>query len=404
MAYRKINSASMRKNNARMVLDMIRASDGISRKELAQQIGLTTATITNIVSHLIEAGYIREGGAVESNTSGRRQIQLSINPGACNVIGIELSASKIICILADFATNILCRRQVPIPEGLGRDAVIDKMVGLIDGVIVTAGVCSESVRGVGLSTPGPYNLDAGIMLNPPNLKGWENTPIRDIIEKKTGFPVIFEHHMAAAGFCEVRLGDAKTSKCMFLCAVLEIGVAGSLLIDGKIFHGFRNGSGEIGHMIIDQNGPLCHCGNYGCLEPVAESRALVNAVKMQLKADAALREKYGIGDADAIDLAYIIRHAERGEEIFHAELVKSARYIAIALSNIINIISPDTIVLTGKLPYYSKLYVEEVRKYIHGRVYPKHNTDVKIYASKFGENIGAMGGVAMILDRISKSI
>ena len=116
MAINRINHASMRSNNSKAVLDAIRFSDGISRKALASQIGLTAAAITNIVNALLEEGYIVEKGELQSNASGRRQIELAINPAFCYEIGVELSASKIICLLADFPRIFLPKRSSRSPR------------------------------------------------------------------------------------------------------------------------------------------------------------------------------------------------------------------------------------------------------------------------------------------------
>lgn len=404
MAINRINHASMRSNNSKAVLDAIRFSDGISRKALASQIGLTAAAITNIVNALLEEGYIVEKGELQSNASGRRQIELAINPAFCYEIGVELSASKIICLLADFSTHILAKKIVPISKEASVDAIVGLITSTIDNVIRDSGVSRDAVRGIGLATPGPYDLNAGTMINPPNLKSFSNIPIRDIIQQKTGFPVEFEHHMAAAGFCEAWMGDAKDSKCMFLCSVLDVGIAGSALIDGKIFHGFCNGSGEIGHMIIEPNGELCTCGNRGCLEPLADARALIHRVRQAVQQEASVLERLGVDSADAITLDLIIERGEAGDPLCELELKKCAQYVAIALSNIIMILSPDTIVLSGDLPDKSALYVHEIIQYIRNRPYPSHNRKIKIYNTRFKRDISALGGIAIVLNEISEKL
>lgn len=404
MGLKKINSVKMKQNNIKVVLDTIRFSEEISRKDLADKIGLTPASITNITNYLIEQKYLMETGKEESSGGGRKPILLSINERACYIIGIDLSASKIICILTDFKANILARKTEKVSQNDEAEHIIDQITGLIDTVIEEAGTERGEVKGIGLATPGPSDLEKGIMINPPNLTKFKNYPIRDVIEKKTGIPVVFEHHTAAAGYCEAWLGRARRSKCMVLCSVLDIGIAGSIFIDGKVFHGFQNTSGEIGHMIIDQNGPKCACGNYGCLEPMADARALLNAVKMRLKTDASLSREYGIDDVDDLELDRIVREAENGNELFASELRKCARYVGIALCNIIMILSPDTIVLAGDMPDKSNLYVEEVKRFIKARAYPLHSRDIHIYSTQYRQNVGALGAVVLVLDQISKGM
>lgn len=402
MVSKKINSTKMKQNNAKIVLDSIRFAEQISRKELAEMIGLTPATITNIVNDLLHKKYIKEIGEDESTGGGRRPILLSINENACRVLGVELAASKITCVLTDFHAKILCSKLTDIDPNSETDVIVQQMVDAIDEVMKEAGVSKEQIGGIGLATVGPCDVEQGIMINPPNLAAFRNYPIKKVMEERTGLPIVYEHHTVSAGFCEVWLGKAKKSKCTVLCSVLEIGIACSIFIDGKIFHGFRNASGEIGHMIIDRNGPKCACGNYGCLEPMADARALVNRVKKKLKANPKLCKEYEIEDVDTINLDYIVKHEQ--EPVFREELEKCAQYVGIALCNVIMILSPDTIVLAGDLPDKSSLYVEEVIKFIRMREYPQSSKEIHIYSTEFKENVGALGGVALVLDAISKAI
>ena len=399
---KKINSIRMRQNNEKVVLDSIRFNEGISRKDLAERIGLTPATITNIVNNLKEKGYIREVGENASVGGGRRTVRLSINGSACCVVGIELAASKITCVLTDFRAKMLCSKVVEIDQNAETEIIINQMTDAMDKVIMEAGITRDQIRGIGVSTPGPCDVKEGVMINPPNLVAFRNYPIKKVMEERTGLPVIYEHHTVAAGFCEVWLGKAKTSKCMVLCSVLDIGIACSIFINGKVHHGFHNTSGEIGHMIIDRNGQKCTCGNYGCLEPMADARALVNQVKSRLKADPKLCREYGIDDVDEIDLDYVIDHEQ--EDVFREEIIRCAQYVGIALCNVIMILSPDTIVLAGDISDRSMLYVEEIKNFVKQRAYPRHSSDIQIYSTEYKGHVGALGGVALVLDAISTGI
>lgn len=405
MAFEKINSANMRKNNYKAVLDIVRFSSGISRKAIAQKIGLTGATITNIVADLIKEGYVREIGEVKSTSGGRKEIMLAINPGMCYAIGVELSASVINCVLTDFAAQILVQKVVKIKYIVqDRDAIIDSLIQTIEDVIQEAGIPRKKIRGIGLSTPGPCDTNNGVLINPPNLQCLWDTPIRDIVCDRVKIPVLFEHHMNAAVLCEQWLGRACDSECMFLCAVLETGVAGGMLIDGKLHRGFKNTAGEIGHMCVDSNGPKCVCGNYGCLEPLAQGRALMDSIKTQFSENPVLMEKYGISDIEEIDIDFVINHAEKGDTLFRNEVLLRAGYVGRALCNITSVISPDTIVLMGELADKSPLYVDAVARCIHEHAYPSHMHHIHVYATEFKRFVCALGGVAMVLGGIYEDL
>lgn len=403
MASGTMNSARMKENNIQLVFDAIRENEYISRKDLAKKLGLTSATVTNITSHLLRKNYLLESGLEKSN-GGRKPIILSINPTAYYVIGVELSSVSIHCVMTDFKARIIQQKQTDFCAAEGKEAIIDKLIATIEAIIAENGLQKEKIAGIGLVTPGPCDFDKGLMVNPPHLTGWHNVPIRDIVESRVGIPVSFEKQTAAAAMCEYWFGEAKHSKVLFLCSILSVGIGSSLLIDGKVFHGFYNSAGEIGHMMIDMNGPRCACGNYGCLETLADGRALVNAVKKKLKTEPDMCERYGVANIEKLTPAEVCARAEAGEKIFMEALLNCARYVGMALSNIVVTISPDTIILAGDIADSSPLFRQEVKRYIYNRAYLEHNNDIKIYNSKFQENLDSVGGVALVFERIFKNM
>ncbi|MDR0518666.1 MAG: ROK family transcriptional regulator [Clostridiales Family XIII bacterium] len=398
---KRIDSARMKRNNTRLVFDLIREGESVSRKDLAEKTGLTSPSITNIANELIEQNYIVESGHEESN-GGRKAALLSLNPNAGNIIGVSLTATAIYIVITDFKARLLDEMHIDMGDAPAQDAVIEKIVSSIKSIMDGQGVAKEQIHGIGLVTPGPIDVENGLIINPPNLTGWHDVPLKAIVGEQIGIPVEFEKETAASALCENWFGKAKASKVLVACGVYHTGIGASVVIDGKVFHGYGNSAGEIGHMVVDINGRQCACGNYGCLETVADGRSLLRRVKSKLKTDDAIRRECGIADVDALTLREILDRAESGEEAFRVELLTCARYVAIALSNLIVSVGPDTIVLTGDIPDYSPTFVDSVRQYIHGRPYPGHSQDIDIYSPALKRNTEAMGGVALVYRRIFK--
>ncbi len=402
MAAENINSARMKENNIQLVFNAIRENGAISRKDLAKKLGLTSATVTNIVSRLLEENYLVESG-LEESSGGRKPIILSLNQSAYAIIGLELSSVRLNCVMTDFKANVVLEEHVEINPFAGKEAIIEEMIHTLQTIISISGIKKERILGIGLITPGPCDFEKDLIINPPNLPGWHNVPLRQIVQERLNIRVEFEKETAAAALCEYWFGQAKESKCLFLCSVMQSGIGSSMLIDGELFHGYRGGAGEIGHMMVDMDGPQCACGNFGCLEALADGKALVASTAKKLKADGSLRKKYGIENPEMLGMAEICARADEGEAFFMEEVIACAKYVGIALCNIIVAISPDTIVLTGGLPDRSRLFVQELKRFIYNRAYPEHNNAIKIYHSSFGQNIDALGGAALVLERIFKS-
>ena len=399
---KRINSANMKTSNLRLVFDLIREEGIVSRKDIAKKTGLTSPSVTNLVGELLEKEYIVESGFEESN-GGRKAVSLSLNPSKMYIMGINFMPDYIDLIVTDFKANIIQEMHVKLKAETEQKALIRKIAESIISIIKSAGLKKEQVVGIGLVTPGPCDVEKGLVVNPPNLIGWHNVPLKAIIEKKVGILVEFEKETAASALCEYWFGQAKKSEVLLACGVYHTGVGSSVMINGKVLHGFHSSSGEIGHMCVDPNGPKCACGNYGCLETYADGRALLRRVRAQLKNDSRLRKQFGIKDADAITLEEVLEFAENGENVFAEQLLICAQYVAVAIGNAVVSVGPDTIVLTGDIPNNSQKFVEIIKRYIHTRPYPGYSMDINIYRSDLKHNIETLGGVALVYERIFKT-
>ena len=399
MGYRNVNSGVMKKANQKVVLNTIRKNEPISRRDVAKKAGLTSATITNIVNDLLEQKYLIVKGK-DTSYGGRKPILLGINAKAGYIIGLELKISEIICLLTDFKANLVNEIIVKVDFLNGKEFVINKVIETIEKIIVESNISKNVVKGIGIVSSGPYNQKKGIMLNPPNYPGWINVPIKDIIEKAVGVPVYFERETPAAALGEYWFGNAGISNSLFLINVFRVGIGGGLVINGDVYHGFKDGAGEIGHICVDINGYKCACGCYGCLEAVADGAAAVREVKKKLKDDTRALEEYNIDSLDEIDFSFVINKAQEGDSFCVEAIKKCAMYMGIAIGNVISLFSPDTIVLSGEFSNMSNIFTEEIKKLVRNRVYPKHNKEVNIYTSLLGKRNGAFGGVAVVFDQL----
>ncbi|MCE5188565.1 MAG: ROK family transcriptional regulator [Eubacteriales bacterium] len=401
MSIRNINNEIMKENNSKLVMDVIRHTKDISRTELAKKIGMTQASLTNIVNDLIQKGFLVETGEAESN-GGRRPILLNINSTAGYVVGINLKATELCCIVTDFSANILICEYEPVEITRGVDAILEQVIGMANRCIAASGVKKDDILGVGLVSAGPYDYESGVMINPPNFMGWDNVRIKEIVSSALDLPVSFEKETPAAALAEYWFGDASRSRSLFLISIFDVGIGGSLVLDGRVYHGFKGGAAEIGHMTIDPTGKQCACGNFGCLETMADGRATTEHYRRALKLDHLEMQKLGITDVSGADLNFLIQRAQEGDDLCVRELERSANYIGIALQNVIQMYSPDTIVLAGEFVDNSDLLSERIIRTVKARHYFKHMPEIRIYKSKLGDTIFPLGGVALVLQKYFK--
>lgn len=390
-----INNGKMKKINLKVVLNAIRQREPISRRELADLVGLTSSSITNIVSRLLNEGYAVETGSRESQV-GRKPIMLELNSSAGYAIGVELNTSKIICLLADFRAKKVAVRKCETPIHENKDRVIERIADLIDEVIVENKIPREKVMGIGLVSAGPYDRENGIMINPPNFPGWYNVPIKSSIEEITHLPTYFEKETVAAAIAESWFGGADETRSLFAINVYQVGIGGGIIIDGQVYHGFRDGAGDIGHMTVDPEGPRCSCGDYGCLESLASGLAVERIVKSEIERGYNSLLNTNNSKIESINLDSILRAAMDGDSLAKSAIEKAARYLSIAISNIINVYSPEMVVIGGDFANKCPHYVEAAISYARRRIYPPYGNEVKIVASSLGDEQGALGGVGVV--------
>lgn len=393
-----INSGAMKETNRRLLLQTIRAERRIPRRDLAIRTGLTPASVTNLVKELLDEGYLIEAGRGESR-SGPRPIYLEINPQWGFVIGVELTVTDIVCVMTDFSAHPLHRRQLSFDIEDGKDTVLDLLTDAIEALIATSGVARERLRGIGIVSAGPFRTATGEMLAPPNFPGWGRTPIKAIVEARTGLPVWFDKETQAAAFGEYWFGAARESRVLFVCNVFRVGIGGGILLDGKAYRGHLENAGNIGHTKVELDGEVCTCGERGCLETVADGRAAVRAVRARFAAHPEDFDGSGITGADQLDFAALVAAAERGVEPCREAVSRCAQYVGMALANVIRTLAPDAVALCGEFPDQSGWFVEQCLTGVASRHNPEQD-DVRIYHSALGPEIAALGGVAIVLDNL----
>ena len=396
MKYQNINSIRMKEINSRILLNNIRKYGPISRKDLMQYVGLTTGTITNITDELLKKGFILETGTGES-AGGRKPIMLEINPNAGYVLGVELNTTRISCVLTDFKPNILMQETIDIDLKEGKERTIDQIISFIEEIMDKHSIEREKVYGIGFISAGPYDHENGVILNPPNFSGWKNVPITGIIQERTGITTYLERDTAATGMAEYWFGKIDSPKCILGISLFDTGVGGGLIIDGKIFRGYMDAACEIGHIQMEKEG-LCACGNIGCLELVSNGQAALRYVKEDISAgkDTVLKNVKELTVSDAIQAA------EKDDMVSKNAIIKCAEYIGTAISNLLNTISPNIVIIGGDFALESNVLFENIKKKVRERDYPKSKESIDIRRTDFGIYSCAIGGVAVVFERLSR--
>lgn len=382
------NINAIKEKNRMTVLNLIRTRGLITKTDLAKETNSTLAGVGNIIKDLLELNLIAEYGFAES-TGGRKPIIYQLNANAYYAIGIKIGINTLQGVLINLEGLVVSERTLHLTT-TEVGYVVKEIVELVNEI--SEQVTDTKILGVGVSAPGPLNSEKGIIISPPNLDKWVNVPLKELLEEQINYPVYVQKDANAAAYAELYFGNARNSS-NFLYFMVEEGIGSGIIINHEIYHGFGFGAGEIGHTTIDVNGPLCSCGNYGCLEVIASGLALIDRAKGEMKK--------GYPSTLRLDgeltLEQIISASGAGDQLAQQLLQESARYVGIGLANQINILNPETVILGGSIIQSDPKVFETAKNVALARVFPLFANQVEIVPSKLGTNAEAIGGGTIVL-------
>lgn len=373
---------------ARM-LSFIRERGKISRGDLATEFSLDKKTVSGIVDELLEESLIVPVGFRES-LAGRRQELLSLSGGHSNFIGIDLGGTHIIGILADLRGRALDRVFFEIRPGLPVDIILDQMRTICRGLMGSS-KATAAVRSIGICAPGFMNPATGTSIVAENIPGWRDVGLRDIFEGWFDRPVLVEDSSRAYALAEKWLGEA-AGRPDFLLADLGYGIGLAIVVEGELYAGAGNKSGEIGHTIVAPDGPTCACGNRGCLETVASGRAISRDALAGIEAGRSrLLKDLTHGKAESVTAQDVSIAASMGDP-FSAELLGSAgSLVGLALANAVNLINPSLLILGGGLIGSNRIMEEAIAQALRANCMREIFEDLELRVSRLGIDGSALG-------------
>jgi glucokinase len=311
-----------------------------------------------------------------------------------SVVGIDLGGTKILSVCLDDSLEVVGRDYRETGASDGPEAVIRRMT---ESARAAAG--ARPVAAAGISTPGPVNLKRGVVTTPPNLPGWRDVALADLISRNLGVPAWIENDANAAALAEHRLGAGRGSQHMILLTI-GTGIGGGLILDGRLYHGASGGAGEIGHMLVEPGGRLCGCGVRGHLEAMASGSALDAAARHIAAAEpegmvaVTARRENSEPNARILDDA-----AEAGDASARAAIERAGRYLGIGLTNLVNVFNPEVIVVGGSVRK-STLYLQTAVDTMQRDAFAQHRADVRVVEAALDGDEAAIVAAIIALDRL----
>jgi len=379
---------------------MLLRHEHVSRVRLAELTGLSTTTITNLVSELLEQGIVVEEG-VEKPTRrrgvGRPPTALRLAPEARHVVGIHIGVGSVRVAVADLHAHLLDCLSLAHPLEKSPEDVLTATTALVNEAIAQSGVNRQEVVGVGVGASGLVNPHTGVNVVAPNL-GWRDIPIRDWFAERLGLPICVDNNVRAMALGEAMFGIGQDVRVLaFVYA--RIGVGAGFVVDGQLYRGSGAGAGEIGHTtIIPNGGKPCRCGNTGCLETLVSEPAIVRLAKELAGQDGQGILATHLQNGEGTTTERIFAAARAGDTATRTMLEERARYMGIALANLVNTFNPELIVLGGTFAQGQDLLLPVVEATMRQRAFANLGERVRLQTTSFGQQAGAVGAAALALN------
>ena len=310
-------------------------------------------------------------------------------------IGVDIGGTSVKLGLVSEKGKVLLRNSFLTPKGSGRKELLDKLVTRITLLKKEAKFRKLKLAGVGIGAPGPIDVERGFVYLFPNIPGWENTPLKKILKEKIKMPVFVDNDANAMAWGEFCFGAGRGAKNI-IALTLGTGIGGGLVIDGKLFHGPHYSAAEIGHMVVDPSGPLCGCGNRGCIETFVGNGYFVKDVEAHLKTGGvSILNDWVYKKRRELTPKLVQEAARKGDKLSQAQWVKTGNILGMALAGLVNILNPERIILGGGMAQAASPIFEPVKAAIKKKAFPIATRFVKVLPATLGTDAGLIGAAAL---------
>lgn len=306
-------------------------------------------------------------------------------------LGIDLGGTKILTALVDDQGRVLDRERMPTPAG-GPESVVAAIVDSVRTVIGRAGIALAAVGGLGVGAPGPMDPATGVVFEPPNLPGWRDVPLAEMLASHLGLLVFVENDANAAALGE-RWAGAGVGVDDLVYITISTGIGGGLILGGRLYHGVSGTAGEIGHMVIEPGGPRCNCGRVGCLEALASGPAIARDARAAVQSGAPTTLSQLPGEA--LTAEAVARAAWDGDPVARQIYARAAAALGVGVTNLVNLLNPAMVIIGGGVARAGELIFAPVRRIVREEAFERPGSAVQIVPAALGDDVGAIGAAAV---------
>src|SRR5919106_5106111 len=380
------------------IMRALRMQGQISRSEISKIIGWSKAKASQEIRNLVEKGYLLEVGEGISE-GGRKPRLLRINNQLGYIAGIDIGATSLDIALADVTGLILRRCSETTDVHFSPESVLGRCSKLLLELTQAQGATPDQILGVGIGVPGPVDFARGVLVAPPLMPEWENFPIRDFFKQTfTSAFVVVDNDVNIMALGEQRAGEGAGID-HFIFVKIGTGIGAGIISNGKIHRGSDGSAGDIGHICVDKNGPLCACGNKGCLEAMAAGPAIASkAMEVARNGISPILSQMRVSNSGYLRPEDVNAACREGDQAALDIIRESGKMIGDVLASLVNFFNPSDIFIGGGISNFGNHLLVAIRQAVLQRSLPLATTHLSIKFSRVGSNAGVMGAISLALD------
>jgi len=393
----------MRELNRHLILNCVREAGPLARVQIAQSTHLSRTTVSNIIDMLLQEGFVREGDLLDAAPAGgRRAMLVHFNADAGYVLGVDVGRTHLAMLLTNLEARIVARRAGPFDMSHGPEVCLPQLIAELRAFVAAAGLSWSSIVGIGLGIPGPLDAQQHTLISPPGMPNWDNVNVWQAIQHTFNIPLYLDNDANMGALSESRCGTGAGSDYVVYVKV-GTGIGAGLIFNNRIYRGHGGSAGELGHITLDENGPLCYCGNRGCLETLAGAHAIAEDARQgtslaaaQLTDEALSRPT--LAEHAEVDITDVIQAAQNGDAASQAALVRAGERLGVAIAGLINLFNPSHIIIGGGVARAGELLLDPLRRAAASRCLPAAWQGTSILPGQLDDTAVALGAASLVND------
>ncbi len=373
------SQSALREANSARLLGAVRRFGGITQVELVEATGLSPATVSTIVKQLLVAGIVETRSTTRS---GRRAQMVTLAHKSGLLVGAHIGARALRLAIADSRFELLAERTLPLPSDHRLDTTLDRTALLAMELVDGLGSTTSEILGVGIGLPAPVDPETGMILDKGIMRGWADVPIAEVVGSRIKSPVAVDNEANLSALGEARFGAARGfSDVLYVWA--SYGTGAGLIIGGEVHRGPRGTAGEIGHTLVDPQGPICKCGSRGCLDTLVGAQALIDSLRIS---------RGPLSLSDLLDLA------SSGDPGCRQVVADAGATIGVAVANLAVAFNPEIVVVGGELAQTDSILLDPIRAAVNRRVLISREDPLEVRRGELDSLAPVQGALAMAAD------